>query len=39
MKPIMVTFPPCNDQVLSCPSCKEMIIFLLILRMALILKF
>jgi transcription elongation factor Elf1 len=27
MKPIMVTFPPCNDQALSCPSCKEMIIF------------
>lgn len=27
MKPIMVTFPPCNDQTLSCPSCKEMIIF------------
>lgn len=27
MKPIMVAFPPCNDQALSCPSCKEMIIF------------
>lgn len=27
MKPIMVAFPPCNDQALSCPSCREMIIF------------
>lgn len=27
MKPIMVAFPPCNDQALSCPSCKKMIIF------------
>ena len=27
MKPIMVTFPPCNDKALSCPSCKEIIIF------------
>lgn len=27
MKPIMVTFSPCNDQVLSCHSCKKMIIF------------